>query len=156
MSHPEDRLGMPTGTAGTTGTADDLSVHRDPVVDPAMDPPLGAAGARTAPLELGRDARRDDDLHRGSARDRDRDHDRGDHDDRRTGADVVERFAPVEQRTKLLVAIAAMVALTLLLTLATLLATLADDGGAEPVIVEGVPCLVEDGPDGQAVLYCQR
>lgn len=70
--------------------------------------------------------------------------------------DVVERFTPVHQRTRLIVATAIMSALTLLLVLITMLTLLAHAGDDEPVIVDGVPCLVQDGEGDQAVLYCQR
>lgn len=68
---------------------------------------------------------------------------------------AVESLAKPDNRAKLLLAIAAMSALTLLLVLVMAIDRLAEDG-ADPVLVDGVPCLVEEGEDDRAVLYCQR
>jgi hypothetical protein len=134
MSYPDDVR------PGATGRTPTLGDHHDPVVVQHDMPP---ADVRTARLPEDIDAHRDRDGDRGRGHD---------------GPDVVERFTPVLQRTKLLVAIAAMTALTLLLSLITLLTLLSRDGGSEPVLVDGVPCLVEEGEGDteQAVLYCQR
>lgn len=70
--------------------------------------------------------------------------------------DAVHSLSQPDNRAKLLMAIAVMVALTLLITLGLLIDRLVSDDTAEPVLVDGVPCLVEAGPDNTAILYCQR
>jgi hypothetical protein len=121
-----------------------MSMHPDDRRDPAVgydDPAM-----RTMPDIRG---------------DRDRDpYDRDDHDrdgeDRSSSVDeVVQTLSQSDNRAKLLLAIAVMSALTLILALVIAIDHLTD-GGAEPVLVDGVPCLVEQGIDDQAVLYCQR
>lgn len=72
------------------------------------------------------------------------------------GGDVIEKLQGADQRARLLLAIAVMTALTLLLVLVTFVAVLAGDRADEPVMVDGVPCLIQEGEGDQAVLYCQR
>jgi hypothetical protein len=130
--------GGPT-TRIPTGEPDPLHVEHQP-------PPVAAPGeATTARMDHGAaPAPRSDDQ-------------AGHHGGQHAGLDdVAQRFAPVEQRAKLLLAIAAMTALALLFSLVTMLSQLTEDRGPEPVLVEGVPCLVEEVQDGEAVLFCQR
>ncbi len=68
----------------------------------------------------------------------------------------MQSLSQPDNRARLLLAIAVMTGLTLLLTLGLVIERLAEDDDVEPVMVEGVPCLVEDGPEDTAVLYCQR
>lgn len=89
------------------------------------------------------------------------DHHRSDHALPGADSDAVGRIArDPRSRSWLLLATTILAALTFLLLLVHVLTD--SDGGADvqPVIVEGVACLVGEGPEGspegQSVLYCQR
>ena len=76
------------------------------------------------------------------------------------GPDPVERLtSDPRSRSWLMLATAILSALTLLLLLVHVLTDSGDGADVQPVLVEGVSCLVGEGPDGaegQSVLYCQR
>lgn len=170
-THPDDPRPVPGGAVPASSGGYDDRQGAPVVADPRRpDPDLrDDAYARTSPDLRGDswDRERTHELHdrdrdrdRDYDRDRDRDRDRDGHDnDRSSGPSAVEgavdSLAQPDNRAKLLLAIAVMVGLTLLLTLISLIDQLAERG-SEPVLVQGVPCLVEDGPDEQAVLYCQN
>lgn len=144
MSYPEEQRAALRGSTDPVGTVepDPIEVHHGPHGD---DPLIATPHEPTLRME--------ERLH---AEDRVRAEPyRDQRSDRADAPDVVERFAPVMQRTRLLVAVTAMMALTLVFSLITMVAVL-DDGVQDPVLVEGVPCLVQDGEDGQALLFCQR
>ncbi len=69
--------------------------------------------------------------------------------------EIIERLREPDNRARLQLATALIAGATLVLVLIGLLVSLTQ-GPDEPVLVDGVPCLVQDGEDGQAVLYCQR
>lgn len=75
------------------------------------------------------------------------------HDDE--DAEIIERLREPDTRARLLLATAGIAAATFLLVLVGLILALTE-GPEEPVLVDGVPCLVQEGEDGQALLYCQR
>lgn len=68
--------------------------------------------------------------------------------------DPVAAMREPDKRYKLWLATAALTLLNTLLLLGLLLSH-ANDGGPEPVIVEGQPCLVVDGEEA-GTLFCRR
>ncbi|CAN5275453.1 hypothetical protein BH23ACT9_BH23ACT9_31250 [soil metagenome] len=144
-SHPEDHAASAHPTQPMPATSDPhqrqnpvMTEHHDDHID-VRDP--------TVTRSHGED---------GYDRDGGYDRGRGPEDDKPSPVDeAVSTLRTTDNRTKLLMAIAAMVAITMLMTLALLLQRLGE-GGPDPVLVDGVPCLVEDGPEDTAVLYCQR
>ena len=125
----------------------------DPLVDPVghVDPadPVARAhdskAARTVPIprtDVG-----DRPVHAG---------DRPDIDHRET-PEVVKDLREPDNRAKLLLLIAGLSALTFILVLVNTI-TLQSQAGDEPILVDGVPCLVDEaaGEGEEAVLYCQR
>jgi hypothetical protein len=69
--------------------------------------------------------------------------------------DAVDQLTEPDNQAKLLLAMAVVLLLTFLTTLGLLLDRLADDGD-DPVLIDGVPCLVQEGEGDEALLFCQR
>lgn len=144
---------------GYDPVVDDMAHHepdRDPLYDPAHAPTLAdprehAEGLRAAAVR-GRVAE-----DRPGRLDLDREHHGRDrHHDGPDLGEVEDRLNTPSGRTKMLIAIALLSAVNLILALVTVVAVMSADHG-DPVVVDGVPCLVEEGIDGgQDVLYCQR
>lgn len=141
------------GPNGPLGDTDDpLRVER---TDDPADPVARARAARTVPLPRTEVADRSpygddrvDDGHRFDDR----------HDSRDQHAqtpDVVKDLREPDNRAKLLLVIAGLSALTFLLVLVNTI-TLQSQGGDDPVLVDGVPCLVQEGEGEDAILFCQR
>ncbi len=80
-------------------------------------------------------------------------HDQGSHAGEES--EIIERLREPDNRARLQLATAFIAAATFVLVLVGLILALTD-GPQEPVLVEGVPCLVQDGEDGQSLLYCLR
>lgn len=67
--------------------------------------------------------------------------------------DLIDDLKAPDNRAKMLVAIAIMSLASLILMIVLTASVVADD---EPVLVDGVQCLVQDGADGEARLFCER
>ncbi|MGI9017496.1 MAG: hypothetical protein ACR2HR_10420 [Euzebya sp.] len=149
MSYPEDIPPRYPDDVDTVGAA--APPPRDPIATEA-DPMIG----REPTQQLHRDdPARDSAVRDDQNRDRpltDRGH--GDHET----SDIVKQAQRPDNQARLLLGIAAISAITLLWVLIGTITLLAQGNDDEPVLVDGVPCLVQDGPaDGEdAVLYCQR